>query len=108
MEQKKCATRGRKSFSPEGERAIRRKEKERKVYCYNNGPRMKNRRQGIPLDRKSLSPGISLGNTPLPIRTGHRNLLISSDEYPVKPAEWRGGCGRVRVVTRECGRVTMV
>jgi hypothetical protein len=44
----------------------------------------------VPLVRKSLSPGMSLGNTPLPMRTGHRNLLISSDEYPVRP-EIEGG-----------------
>ena len=44
----------------------------------------------VPLVRKSLSPGMSLGNTPLPMRTGQRNLLISSDEYPVRP-EREGG-----------------
>jgi hypothetical protein len=32
---------------------------------------------------------MSLGNTPLPMRTGQRNLLISSDEYPVRPVEGR-------------------
>ena len=34
----------------------------------------------VPPERKSLSPGISLGKTPLPILTGQRNLLISSEE----------------------------
>jgi hypothetical protein len=53
----------------------------------------------VPLVRKSLSPGMSLGNTPLPIRTGQRNLLMSSDEYPVRPEEKRekGGGERERV-----------
>ena len=40
---------------------------------------------GLPLVRKSLSPGMSLGNTPLPMRTGQRNLLMSSELYPVRP-----------------------
>jgi hypothetical protein len=31
-------------------------------------------------ERKSLSPGMSLGYTPDPMRTGHRNLLMSSEE----------------------------
>ena len=49
----------------------------------------------IPFERKSFSAGISLGNTPLPIRTGHRNLLMSSEEYPVRPLGEIGEC-RVR------------
>ena len=35
----------------------------------------------LPLEvLKSLSCGMSLGNTPDPMRTGHKNLLMSSDE----------------------------